>query len=111
MIRRTWFWIVTLLILVAAATGSYYYYNGVYLLAQAPTETQQLQTAKVRRGDLTVSASGAGTLVALQEASIGFLSGGILVELEVGRTHREAREQTRAERKETMRKGKESLHS
>jgi len=83
MFSKKSFWIVTLIILLAAAGGGYYYYTTVYLPAQAPAKAETLQTAKVRRGDLIVSASSAGTLVPLQEAAVGFRSGGILVEVSV----------------------------
>ena len=83
MFRKKSFWIVVLVIILAAAGGGYYYYNTSYLLAQAAVETETLQTAKVRRGDLIVSASSTGTLVPVQEATVGFRSSGALVELSV----------------------------
>ena len=47
--------------------------------AEAPT----LQTAKVRKGDLVVTASGAGTVVPSSEIDMGFRSSGVLTELNV----------------------------
>ena len=47
--------------------------------AEAPT----LQTAKVRKGDLVVTASGAGTVVPSAEIDLGFRSSGVLTELNV----------------------------
>lgn len=83
MLRRKTFWIVLLLILLAAAGGGYYYYQNLFLPSQAQAEADPLQTARVRQGDLTVSASGAGSLVPAQEAALGFRSGGVLVEVSV----------------------------
>ncbi len=80
--RKKTFWITTLFILLAAG-GGYAWYSAVYLPGQTPVETETLQTAKVRRGDLIVSASSAGTLVPVQEAALGFRSGGVLVELNI----------------------------
>ena len=47
--------------------------------AEAPT----LQTAKVRKGDLVVTASGAGTVVPSAEIDLGFRSSGVLTEINV----------------------------
>ncbi len=46
--------------------------------------TPALQTAKVRTGDLIVTASGAGTVVPAEQVKIGFRSSGVLTELNVG---------------------------
>lgn len=77
------FRIITLLVLLATVGGWYTYYNTTYLPAQTAVETEPLQTAKVRRGDLIVSASSVGTLVPVQEAAVGFPSNGTLIELRV----------------------------
>ena len=46
-------------------------------------ETPALQTAKVRTGDLVVTASGAGAVVPSAEIDLGFRSSGVLTELNV----------------------------
>ncbi len=46
-------------------------------------EIPALQTAKVRTGDLVVTASGAGTIVPLAQIDLGFRSSGVLSELNV----------------------------
>ncbi len=46
-------------------------------------EVPALQTAKVRVGDLVVTASGAGTVVPSAEIDLGFRSSGVLTELNV----------------------------
>lgn len=82
MLRKKSFWISIVIILLAIGGGGYYYANA-YLPSQTPEETEQLQTAKVRRGDLSVSAGGAGVVISAQEADIGFRSGGVLLEMNV----------------------------
>ncbi len=44
-------------------------------------ETDALQTAPVRQGDITISATGAGTVIPAEEIVIGFNGGGVLKEL------------------------------
>jgi len=46
-------------------------------------EDSELQTAPVRQGDITISATGAGTVVPAEEIVIGFKNGGVLNELTV----------------------------
>ena len=46
-------------------------------------EAPALQTAKVRMGDLVVTASGAGTVVPSAEIDLGFRSSGVLTELNI----------------------------
>lgn len=46
-------------------------------------EIPALQTAKVRTGDLVVTASGAGTIVPFAQLDLGFRSSGVLTELNV----------------------------
>ncbi|MFL7838997.1 MAG: efflux RND transporter periplasmic adaptor subunit [Candidatus Promineifilaceae bacterium] len=47
----------------------------------ADESESELQTAPVRQGDITLSATGAGTIVPAEEIVVGFKSGGILQEL------------------------------
>jgi len=44
-------------------------------------EAGALQTAQVRQGDITISATGAGTVIPAEEIVIGFNGGGVLKEL------------------------------
>jgi RND family efflux transporter MFP subunit len=76
--RKRVFWIsAVVVLLVAVAGGGYAYYKGVYLPAQQPEEPT-IKTAKVRRGDLVVAASGAGELVPLAQVELSFRTGGLL---------------------------------
>jgi HlyD family secretion protein len=66
--------------LVAAAVGGYFIYRA-YFSPEQETPTQTLQTAIVTRGDIVLSASGAGQVIANQEISLGFSTSGTLEEL------------------------------
>jgi HlyD family secretion protein len=68
--------------LVALGAGGYYYYARVYLPAQVPA-VPTLQTARVRTGDIRVTASGAGNLVPAAELDLGFRTSGVLAEVNV----------------------------
>ncbi len=46
-------------------------------------ETEQLQTARVRQGDLVIYASGTGTLIVGSEFDLGFATSGLIAELNV----------------------------
>lgn len=63
-----------LLLLSACATGQ---------AAEAEAEAEEVQTSTVRTGDITLSATGAGTVIAANDISIGFDAGGTLAELRV----------------------------
>ena len=53
------------------------------LTSSDAAEAPALQTAKVRMGDLVVTASGAGTVVPSAEIDLGFRSSGVLSELNI----------------------------
>lgn len=86
MLRKKLFWLVLIIAVLATAGGAYAYYGSVYLPAQPQEEEAPVQTAVVRVGDITVSATGAGTIIPAEEIEIGFSTGGKLTELlvEVG---------------------------
>ncbi len=75
-------WVVALVVLAAMA-GSYYVYSARVRATTSGAEPSSLKTTRVRRGDLTLSATAAGTVIAANELDLGFQSGGILVELPV----------------------------
>ena len=81
--KRKGLLLILLAIVVAvAAGGSYYYYTQVRVAAQAPQEST-LQTTRVRSGDLVISATGTGTVIAAEELQLAFEASGTLVELNV----------------------------
>ncbi|RPJ22322.1 MAG: biotin/lipoyl-binding protein, partial [Chloroflexi bacterium] len=78
--NRKTIWIVAVILL--AAVGGYAYYSKVSLAAQT-TDESAAQTEIVRRGDLVVSASGTGTLIANSDANFGFEASGQVTEVYV----------------------------
>ena len=80
--KKTWRIVLILGIALALAAAGFYFYKNQPSSAQAPEEPA-LQTATVRRGDLVISATGAGTVIPAADASLGFTNGGLLVELPV----------------------------
>lgn len=80
--KSLWRWLALVVVIAALIAGGLYFYRSQTTLAQEPTETP-LQTTTVRRGDLVVSATGAGTIIPASEVSLGFDSGGLLVEIPV----------------------------
>jgi len=82
--RKRWLVIVPG-ILILAAIGGLAYYGLVVSPAQQATSAAQpaMQTAVVRRGNITLSASGTGTLVAANQVNLGFGTSGKLIKLNV----------------------------
>lgn len=74
---------IGIVLLVAAAAGGFAYYKLVYLAAQTTTTTASLQTTRVRQGDLTIYASGTGTLTSANENDLAFSTGGKVTEINV----------------------------
>jgi HlyD family secretion protein len=81
MLRKRLFWIVALA-LVLTASGGYWYYSNIYLQAQEPASSEEtISTYTVSTGDLTITASGSGTLIPASEVAVGFENGGVLAEV------------------------------
>ncbi len=73
-VKRKTPWIITVVLLIAAL-GGYIYYSRV-ATASTQTTNSQTQTEIVWPGDLTISASGTGTLIAQTDATFGFDTSG-----------------------------------
>ena len=77
--RRRWLWLIILLMAIGVGVGYYYYpaFNPQpeEIVAEAPATTQ------VRRGDITLTAIGVGTLLPSREVNLGFGTSGIVNEL------------------------------
>ncbi|MEN8171460.1 MAG: efflux RND transporter periplasmic adaptor subunit, partial [Chloroflexota bacterium] len=80
--RKKSFLITLVVMLILGSSGGYYYYNQVYLPAQIEPEPE-LQTAKVRTGDIVLTASGIGNITPADEADAGFRTNGVIIELNV----------------------------
>lgn len=74
-------YLIVLLVVVLSVSG-FAYYNQVYLPAQAAPEPTYNIT-KVRTGDITISATGAGNVLPGEKVKVGFLTSGTLAELNV----------------------------
>ncbi len=77
--RRINVWWV-ILPLLAMAGGAYYYFQ-YYAPTQTVAAAPTMKTAKVRKGDITVSANAAGNVVAANEMNLAFSTSGRLLEL------------------------------
>lgn len=75
-------WVLGLVILLAIGAGGYLYYTQTAQATQTPA-APALQTAKVRTGDLRITATGAGTLTPAAEIDLAFRTGGTLTDLPV----------------------------
>ena len=74
--------LITLVAVLVAAGGGYYYLTGQSAVAQN-VQQESVKTASVRRGDLTLSATGAGVVVPVDEVEVGFAVDGTLTEVAV----------------------------
>ncbi len=77
--KRLWI-ILIVLIVIGGSTGGYAYYRNTAVTNPDDAEPE-IQTTLVRQGDITISATGAGTIVAAEEIVLGFQSSGTLTEL------------------------------
>ena len=78
--RRRKRWAIGIILAVAMGAAGY----GVYARFLSPeqaAEAPALQTTTVRRGDITISAAGSGSLLPQTEIELGFRAGGTLAEL------------------------------
>lgn len=78
-IKRLWWVFVAVLFL--SGIGLYLYNENLNAALAQEDEEASVQTAVARRGDIVVSATGAGTIIAAEELTLGFSSNGTLVEL------------------------------
>src|SRR6266508_26385 len=77
-------WILALVILLAAAAGGYYLWNrNQQISAAAADVTPSLRTATVRRGNISLSATGSGTLTASKTSSLSFPTSGTVAKVNV----------------------------
>jgi len=93
--KRSNLFIIAIL-LVAIIGGTWYFTRPT---AMDETAAPELQTTKVRTGDLVITASGAGTIIPRLQADLGFRTSGILqsVDVEVGQAVVKGQELARLE--------------
>ncbi len=80
MFKKKLLWIVFVVVLLLGV-GGVYAYDQIMLPTQSDEEEAPLQTAVVRQGSLVISATGAGSVIPVEEVAIGFSSSGILADL------------------------------
>jgi HlyD family secretion protein len=79
--KRKWVWIICVLVLVLGAVGAFAYYNTTTAVSANDSEGEKVQTATVRQGNITISATGAGTVIPAVEISLSFPGSGLIAEL------------------------------
>ena len=72
--------VITSIVLAAIIGGAWYFSQPS---AADETAAPALQTAKVRTGDLVITANGAGTILPAAQVDLGFRSAGVVAELNV----------------------------
>lgn len=71
-------WIIILIALAVVGLGGYYLFRQLTPTAVADGAEQAVQTATVRRGDITISATGAGAVIPTTEVVLSFGTSGTL---------------------------------
>lgn len=74
------FWIAVVVIALVGI-GGYFIYTTQTAEADSAETSNAVQTSPVRQGDITISATGAGTVIPATEIDVSFQSSGILQEL------------------------------
>ena len=80
MLRNKFLWIGIVVIFATVGVGGYFYLNNQPVEA---AEEPDLQTSTVRRGNIIISATGAGTVIPVEEIALSFPAGGVLTALNV----------------------------
>jgi len=80
--RNLIIWLIVIFIIVLVG-GGYTYYRLIYLPSQNVSTESDLQTASIRQGDLILRVSGAATLIASDDRTLGFDINGKLLDLNV----------------------------
>ena len=75
---RRWLWFLAVALILVVAGGAYYYQTTVQSTVKTTTT---LKTAKVKKADITLTASGTAKLIPATDIDLSFKSGGRLAEL------------------------------
>ncbi len=81
MLKRGKLWLALITLVVLGGAGYYFYSQSMVSAAEAGEAEAAVQTAVARQGELVVSTTGAGSIVAAQEVSLAFGASGTLTEL------------------------------
>jgi multidrug efflux pump subunit AcrA (membrane-fusion protein) len=71
MFRNRWFWLIAGFLIIGLVGFAAYYFSTTGA-AETATKEPEIQTSVVRHGDITVSATGAGTIIPATEVSLSF---------------------------------------
>jgi len=75
-LKKKVIWVVLVVLVLAAAGGGYYYWNQQQTAAVSASTASKTSTTLAKTGNITITASGTGTLVAAQEVNLGFPTSG-----------------------------------
>ncbi|MBM3127331.1 MAG: efflux RND transporter periplasmic adaptor subunit [Chloroflexi bacterium] len=79
---RRFFWLIAIVLaMLAIASGIYFYQANVILATAKAAAANTVKTARVKKGDITITATGTATLVPVTQVGLAFRSGGQIVEL------------------------------
>ncbi len=81
--RRSLWFIALVLAMLAIAGGVYYYQTTVALAATKTAAANAVKTTKVKKGDITISATGTANLIPVTTVGLAFRAGGQIVEMRV----------------------------
>ena len=80
MLRNRRFWLIAGFLIIGVV-GIIAYYFSTSGAAETAAKEPEIQTSVARQGDITVSATGAGTVIPATEVSLSFTVGGVVPEL------------------------------
>lgn len=81
--RRSLWLMAIVLAILAIAGGVYYYQTNVIQATAKAAAANTIKTAKVKKGDITISATGTANLVPVAQVGLAFRSGGQIIEMRV----------------------------
>ena len=76
-------WIILAVVVIAAAGGGYYYWTQQQTRTTAGSGAARVATTVARRGNISLLASGTGTLVAAQQVNLSFPTSGTVATVNV----------------------------
>ncbi|MBI4787019.1 MAG: efflux RND transporter periplasmic adaptor subunit [Chloroflexi bacterium] len=80
---RRYLWLGALIVAMLAIAGGVYYYQAVVPQATAKIAANTPKTTKVKKGDITITATGTANLIPVAQVGLSFRSGGRIIEIKV----------------------------
>lgn len=78
---KRYLWVVGLVVLIGAF--AFFYFQGQAQNSNEELVEESLKTSKVRKGDITITASGVGAIIAPADIQVGFSTAGVIEEISV----------------------------